>query len=249
MSGNVIRSMWTEDHIGVMERLSIVSYLYHDMEYHLYLYKNVPNVPAGVVIHDAREILPQSEIQNFRHPQQFADYFRYAMLLMEGGWHADLDSVCLKPFDHTTPYVFVRDNIDEYYLSGCFMKTPKGAPIMQHCFNAVNAMSVKYRVDAGYQEVGPKMVHKAVLKFGLDNYVQPKLAFDPIPWHHITRIVDPNTPWNLSQSYAIHLRGSIWNNGPNASAGKLPDGSVLMSEKKYSPFCLYEKLKRIYLGE
>jgi mannosyltransferase OCH1-like enzyme len=244
---NTIRSMWTEKTIGLMEKLSIASYLYHGVPYHLYLYEDVKDVPVGAVIHDAREILPQAEIKNFRHPQQFADYFRYAMLLMEGGWHADLDSVCLKPFDIATPYVFVRDNIDEYYLSGCFMKTPAGAPIMQHCFDAVGAMSVKYRIDAGYQEVGPKMVHKSVLKFGLQEYVQPKLAFDPIPWDQIKKIVDPYVKWDLSQSYAIHLRGSIWNNGPNASAGRFPNGSVLMSEDTYNYDCLYEQLKRKYL--
>jgi mannosyltransferase OCH1-like enzyme len=240
--------MWTEKTIGLMEKLSIASYLYYGVPYHLYLYNDVAGIPAGVVVHDAREILPQDEIKNFRHPQHFSDYFRYAMLLMEGGWYADLDSVCLRPFDIAAPYVFVRDNIDEYYLSGCFMKTPKGAPIMQYCFNEVDRMSVNYRMNAGYQEVGPKMVHKAVLKFGLEEYVQPKLAFDPIPWHQITKIVEPNYAWALSQSYAIHLRGSIWNQGPNSSAGTLPNGKFLMSGETYSPDCLYEQLKRKYLG-
>lgn len=231
-----------------MERLSISSYLYHGMEYRLYVYHNIPNLPEGVIIRDARELLPESSIQEFRHPQQWADYARYAMLLKEGGWHADLDSVCLKPFDHNTPYVFVRDNIDEYYLSGCFMKTPAGSPIMQHCFNTVSNMSVEHRVNAGYQDVGPKMVHSAVLKFGLDNFVQPKIAFDPIPWHHITRIVAPDIRWDLEHSYAIHLRGSIWDGGPNSDAGKLPNGKFLMSEETYHPACLYERLKRMYLG-
>ena len=244
---NIVRSMWTEKTIRLMEKLSIASYIYHGVPYHLYLYNDVAGIPDGVVIHDAREILPQSEIQNFRHPQQFADYFRYAMLLMEGGWHADLDSVCLKPFDITTPYAFVLDNIDEFYISGCFMKTPKGAPIMQHCFDTVSNMSVSNRVNAGYQDVGPKMVQSSVIKFGMEKYLQPKVAFDPVPWNRIKQIVNPTVKWDLTNSYAVHLRGSIWDGGPNAGAGILPSGKGLISTETYPEDCLYEQLKRRYL--
>jgi mannosyltransferase OCH1-like enzyme len=232
--------MWTEESLALMERLSIQSYLYHKVPYHLYLYRDVKNIPAGTIVHDAHELVPESCIRHFKHPQQFADYFRYVMLFEKGGWHVDLDSVCLKPFDQCTPYVFVQDNIPEYFLAGSFMKAPKGSQAMQFCADKIRAMTLEERIGAGYLDVGPRLVHRMVTEFKLERYIAPKVAFDPVPWNKITQIVDPNIKWDLSEAYAVHLRNSMWDDGPNANG-------VLDSEKQYSKGCLYEQLKEKYL--
>jgi hypothetical protein len=81
----------------------------------------------------------------------------------------------------------------------------------------------------------------------MERYVQPKIAFDPVPWNRIRDIVNPEVEWDLSKSYAVHLRNSIWDGGPNAGAGTLVNGKTLMSEEIYPAGCLYEVMKRKYL--
>ena len=48
--------------MGEMEHLSACSFLAHGHSYHLYVYSEVKNVPAGVRIIDANEILPNKDI-------------------------------------------------------------------------------------------------------------------------------------------------------------------------------------------
>ena len=57
------------------------------------------NIPEGVIIGDANEILDKKYI--FKHWSgnyaTFADIFRYKLLYERGDWWVDLDLICLKP--------------------------------------------------------------------------------------------------------------------------------------------------------
>ena len=106
---DVIQGLWIGDHLSTMEQLSIASFLDHGHEYHLYVYQPVSNVPTGTSVKDAYEILPESMIFQYRkHPSYagFANFFRYKLLLDVGGWWVDTDTVCLRPFDFASDYVF-----------------------------------------------------------------------------------------------------------------------------------------------
>jgi Glycosyltransferase sugar-binding region containing DXD motif len=92
-----------------MEILSIRSFQVHGHDYHLYAYEPIENLPAGVVVQDANEILPRSSIfqyTGYATYAGFANFFRYKLLLERGGWWADTDVVCLRPFEFAFPYVF-----------------------------------------------------------------------------------------------------------------------------------------------
>ena len=109
MAGNLIQGLWIGPRLSVMERLSIASFLHHGHDYRLYTYGPVEGLPAGAVLEDARSILPESMIFQYREHASFAgfsNYFRYKLLLERGGWWVDTDTVCLRPFDFDEPYVF-----------------------------------------------------------------------------------------------------------------------------------------------
>lgn len=130
---NTIQSLWVGQRLSTMERLSIASYLYHGHSYHLYTYGSVSGVPTRVMVRDASEILPKSEISKFRHIANFSDYFRYNLLLKKGGWWCDTDTVCLRPFDLIDEHVFVQEYPYEKHtlINGGYLKAPANSPVMQ----------------------------------------------------------------------------------------------------------------------
>ena len=92
-----------------MEALSSASFLHHGHAYVLYAYEEVANIPAGTTVKDANSILPESAIFQYQEHASyagFANFFRYKLLMEEGGWWADTDVICIKRFDFEAPYVF-----------------------------------------------------------------------------------------------------------------------------------------------
>jgi len=105
----IIQGLWIGPELSVMEQLSISSFLLNGHDYHLYVYDYVKNVPVGAVVRDANEILPASRIFQYKRSPSyagFANFFRYKLLLERGGWWADTDTICVKPFDFPEEYVF-----------------------------------------------------------------------------------------------------------------------------------------------
>ena len=53
--------LWVEGPLSFLEQLCIVSFLDAGQHVRLYVYNDVPNVPKGVEVCDARDILPTEE--------------------------------------------------------------------------------------------------------------------------------------------------------------------------------------------
>src|ERR1043165_5401661 len=112
-SNRIIQGLWIGPELSVMEQLSIVSFLRNGHDYHLYTYAELPNVPAGALIKDANAILPSSQIFQYKDRPSYAgfsNHFRYKLLFEHGGWWADSDVVCLRPFDFADEYVFSSES-------------------------------------------------------------------------------------------------------------------------------------------
>ena len=108
-ANKVIQGLWIGPGLSVMEQLSITSFLRNGHEYHLYVYDTVKNIPIGTVIKNANDVLPSSRIFQYKDRPSyagFANWFRYELLFEHGGWWADVDTICLKPFDFSEQYVF-----------------------------------------------------------------------------------------------------------------------------------------------
>lgn len=101
----VIQQLWVGNELSYIEFLSIRSFIACGHQTHLYTYDANIKAPAGCVIKDARDILPESEI--FAHSPRagrssgslagFADLFRWKLIYEKGGAWADCDVVCLEP--------------------------------------------------------------------------------------------------------------------------------------------------------
>ena len=237
----IVQSLWIGK-FTTMERLCALSFLKNGHSFHLYTYGKVEGVPAGVVVRDANAILPEKVTRLFPSLQQAADFFRVALLLQRGGWWVDMDTVCLKPFDFTATYVFGASTVDSI-IPNSPMKVPSNSPMMQYWFDFINRMGVMELSTLPFQSIGPDFLGRAVPKFGLKEFVQPRTVFDPIRWDRTSLLVDPNAKWDLTHSYAIHLCHAAWNNGHEAFAHAVSP----QTDGNYPADCLYEQLKKLYL--
>jgi mannosyltransferase OCH1-like enzyme len=233
-SNRTIQGLWIGSELSVMERLSITSFLQNGHDYHLYAYDELPNVPAGTVIKDANVILPASRIFQYKHRPSyagFANHFRYRLLFQLGGWWADTDVVCLRPFDFSDEYVFASELVNEQIVANNgVIKAPAGSEVMDHAARVCEAKDPQQLV---WGETGPQLLTELIPKYGLSHYQKPYSVFCPITdWH---KLIEPYVAAVPSDAYAIHLWNSYWQferQDKNAD---------------YHPGCIYEQLKTKYL--
>jgi hypothetical protein len=236
-NNEVIQGLWIGSRLSVMEQLSIASFLANGHHYHLFVYDVPENVPAGVVINDANEILPRSRV--FQYKQQasyagFSNFFRYKLLLERGGWWVDTDTICVKPFDFSGEYVFSSemDKGVEVINSGMIKAAPR-SDVMAYAWDVCESKDPE---RLAWGETGPRLIAEAVTKYSLQSYRQPYYVFCPLSYLEWQRVIEPGSGMLFDErTHAIHLWNEMWR-----KAGKDKDG-------EYPPDCLYEQLKRKYL--
>jgi hypothetical protein len=228
-----------------MERLSITSFLQNGHPFHLYVYENMAGVPPGTILRDANEILPASRIFTYREYNTYAgfsNFFRYKLLLEKGGWWADTDTVCLRPFEFTSPLVFSSERIHSAEVSGGVpqvnagvLKAPAGSAIFKDAWDFCDAVDPK---DLVWGQCGPALMGKLVKRHSLEQYVQPPEAFCPLDYPEWEKQLHPDASWLFGpQTFAVHLWNELWR---RAGSDK---------DRHWDDQCLYERLKRRYLGE
>ena len=221
-----------------MERLSILSFLANGHKFHLYAYDQLAELPPGAEIIDAGQILPQSLIFRYSGSGSFAgfsNYFRYKLLLDRGGWWVDLDTICLRPFDFDTEYVFSSEiHAGAEVTDAAAIKAPPGSQFAEYAWRVCQSKDPKKLV---WGEVGPRLLDEAVERCGLRRYVRKATAFCPIPFPEWESVLDPNEYRDFgAEVFAVHLWNEMWRD-----SGRDKDAN-------YSPGCLYEGLKSRYLG-
>jgi hypothetical protein len=235
-AGTAIQMLWVGAGLSTLERLSISSFLHHGHDVHLYAYDDLEGVPHGVLVRDAAEILPRSRI--FRYTETgsyagFANFFRYKLLLTRGGWYVDADTVCLRPFDFTTPYVFSSEWGDGGAVANStIMRAPRASKVMRRADRACRR-SVPEELRWG--DTGAQLIARELRACSLLGYVREPDIFCPVPYTDWAAVLDPARRPDVSSSYAIHLWHEMWRR-----SGQDKDAA-------YDRDCLYEELKRRYL--
>ena len=229
-SGNeIVQSLWIGPRLSTMEQLCIRSFLAHGHEFHLYTYNDVAGIPEGTVIKDGNDIMPESAIAKYTHVVNFADTFRYKLLLDRGGWYVDMDMICLHPFDFLSPYVFLSFQNE---VGSAAMKAPANSPVMEWCYNQALLIG---RPNMGWEELG-RLLDAAVKEFSLQQFVQPPNVFCSIPWWSLPADAVKEPALEMPpDAFAAHLCREMW-----VRLGYDPD-------KQYASGSLYEQLKARYL--
>lgn len=234
----VIQGLWIGPELSIMEQLSVASFLQNGHEYHLYVYDDVKNIPAGTVINDGNEILPASRIFQYKHSSSyagFANFFRYKLLLERGGWWVDSDTICLKYLDFPEEHVFSTEIYRglEVINSG-LIKAPINSQAMAYAWEVCQTKNPETLV---WGETGPKLLAEAVRETLLEKYQVPHYFFCPLGFRDWHKLLEPEPELVLDEkSYAIHLWNEKWR-----ASGQDKNG-------RYPATCIYEQLKRRYLN-
>jgi hypothetical protein len=240
----IIQSMWVGSRLSAMERMCIKSYLHHGHQFHLYVYQDTEGIPEGTVVLDGNLILPSSKIFTYegsgfgrKSYAGFADMFRYKLLLTRGNWWVDTDSICLRPFDFASEYVFSSeqppaDKSECWNINCGNLKAPMGSEIYEWLHSQCQAVDPRMHWGA----IGPQLMKRAVEKFKLHQYVQRPQVFCPVPFDDkCDNLLKDTAVWEPTKdNYAVHL----WNEGWRSNG--------LDKEAQYKLGCLYERLKRRY---
>lgn len=231
----IVQSLWVGDSLSLMEQISIRSYMRQGHEYHLYTYGVVKNIPEGVIVKDANEIIHLSKMHYREFPKfaLFADFFRYKLLLEKGGWWTDTDAICLKPFDFPEPYVFSSEaqKTGPLHINNGTIKAPAGSPLLQYCWDKCRTMHIP---SIPWGASGPALMTEAVNHFGLHQYVQQSNTFCPIPWWEVGRFGDPTDDIKVPEkAHALHLWNEMWNH-------------FKMDKKVFPAGSYYAKLRQEY---
>jgi hypothetical protein len=211
----LIQSLWIGDALSPMEELCFRSFVAAGHPVDLYVYGDVRNVPAGVRLRDASEILPASRIFRYREHDSvagFANFFRYKLLLERGGWWVDADMVCLRPFAFVSEYVFASEiTYRRPLITNCVMHVPPGSVMMQR---AVAVCDATDPATIRWGETGPRLCTQLVAELGLQSYVLPPEVFCPVEWANWRVLADPAARLRLpGTAYAVHLWNEMWRRG------------------------------------
>ena len=235
------------------------SYLANGHRYRLYVYDDVENVPDGVEVSDANDIIPASErfVNKRGSHALFADWFRWELLYQKGGFWVDTDEVCLKRFDFTDDFVFGIEQPGRAAIA--VLKFPKGSDftrwladicespnkILPYDSGSLRRRKLSRRIfrgnrrgDIGWGEAGgPAGFTRALEHFGLLEHAKPFPVFYPV--HHTCwrALFDDTFEDNLdffAGSYGVHL----WNEELRKNLDK---------DATFTPRSFVEHLKARYL--
>lgn len=240
---STVQMLWVEGPLSTVERLAMVSFLKNGHPVHLYTYGEIPNIPEGVERRDARDVVTQQEMDKLAHaPGVFSDVFRYKLLLDRGGIYCDTDVVCVRPLDFAPKkqQFFATERIhpqpgqkQTFGVTPCMMKAPAGSKLMEEAL--ARARKILSTPGSDWGETGPVTITALVNKYNLGSDTLPPDAFCPIAyWDFMALVSGPGALFG--HTWGIHFYNEFWRR------------NFVDKNGTYDPLCLFERLKRHYLG-
>lgn len=165
MDKNEIFSLWIPDNgekkLSELAYLSLKSFLLCDYDVILYTYEYLENVPNGICVKDANEILDSSKIfrykGGFKTYSGFANLFRYKRLYEYGGTWLDLDVLLIKRLSDENIIICSQTQEDIY-------SSPNNAilrfPAKDSLVKTMLDFAEKRGSDVTHGETGPLLVRK-----------------------------------------------------------------------------------------
>lgn len=231
-----INMLWIGDELSDLELLSIKSHQKVGHNVTLWSYNPLKNIPEGVDLKDANQILEKKYIFQYKVGEGKGSFsacsnlFRYKFLLEHGGWWSDTDVVVLKPFLFKHEYVFASER-NRNFLSlptSCVIKTPVNSDVMRYCWEQSHQIDVD-TVEWG--TIGPKLLAKSIFLFDLINFVLPTNIFCPVDWFLSEQDPVVSFEVDISSSYAVHFWHEMWRR------------KNINKNARFNPNCLYERVK------
>ncbi|WP_406870546.1 hypothetical protein ABEB22_13335 [Thioclava sp. 'Guangxiensis'] len=244
-----VAALWIGGKMSFLEVLCLKSFVDAGQHITLYSYEPIPNVPEGVAIADANEIL--SSEQFLRHgrtnsPALHSDRFRYHLLAKNDHmiW-ADTDAYCVKPFTSPTGHFFAWESKEG--VNGGVLGLPQDSEALGRLIEFTNdeyAIPTWYGDDytrellearergepvhAGDQPWGvwgPHGLTHFLKETGEIKYALPQAALYPIDYKYRAKMTQPGYDWQkhvTDETYSIHFYGRRLRARINEKHGGIP---------------------------
>lgn len=176
---NTIHGLWIKGSLSPVELLTIESFIRQKYEFILWSYDlDYANLPKGVVLKNAREIIPEQEVFRYTQTNQFghgkgsyagfSDIFRYKLLFEHGGWWTDMDITCLKRLPEPDDFFF-RANEDTTKAVGNLIFCLPQSPLMDWCYQQAR---VKINASNTDWALPIQILNDGIKKFQLEQNIQ-----------------------------------------------------------------------------
>jgi len=207
--GHVFQSFWAGE-LSPYHKLSLRSFADHGHTFHLYTFdKTTLDVPAGIEVRDAAEILGPDEFFVYGHghgagsPAAFANLFRYRLLAEKGGWWVDTDVLCLTPEIPAFETFFAAE--DERLFNIALLYFEPGHPLMVRCFEEGRHMGR----DVRWGETGPYLFTRLVRELRYQDRAAPMDLCYALHHSRMTDILRPSQSERIGKqtksSLFVHL--------------------------------------------
>ena len=230
MTRPAVHFFWHGPRLGPVHAACLRSCLRQGHAAMLHCYAAPEDVPDGVVLRDARDIMPAADLLRHRASGSVAlgaDRFRYRLLAAGLGPYSDADMFFLRPLP-ATPYLFGLE--DARTVNNAVLDAPPDSELVRRLCAATAdrafippwlparrrwRMALLHRLGCGtpvdaqpWGVWGPRLLTPLVRELGLQQHAAPIDMFYPLHWSHAPllrapglRLADLATP----RSVAIHL--------------------------------------------
>jgi len=213
----IVNSLWIGSNLSPLEEICIKSHLKVGHEYHLWTYGLIENIPDGVVVRDGRDILPESEIFAYQVGEgkgsvsAFSNFFRYKLILDQGGWWCDTDVAAIRHWEIFTVYIVASEESKEwvgklpFHPTTCVFHAPPKSDLMQYCWDECQKVD---KNKLGWGTIGPSLMARSVQENGLEGYVVKPAYFCPIHWDYYDELFMTESEEEFR--YGVHFWNEMW---------------------------------------
>lgn len=227
-----IHALWIGNQLGSISRCCLSSFVKQGHQVYLHTYGDIQDLPQGITITDANNIIPQNEI--IRHKSTgsyalFSDIFRYELLKRVDGIYVDCDVYCLKPL--TIPeHGYLLGYEDDHKINGAVLALPKDSELLNKLIDISHDPSfippwyaqktqkrlkrkkffglAKHISDMPWGVIGPEAITYYAKHFNVDKFAQSIDIFYPVHYDCINHLLNPRLSIQditTQHSLCIHL--------------------------------------------
>ena len=240
MKGRLFTTFWHGRELNPISYTSLKSFVDYGHAIQLFTYENIKNVPKGVIVRNASDILPASELEDFEgRYANFSDLFRYFFLYKEGGFWVDTDVICIRDEVPSEPIYMAYEVYDNSSIGCGILALPKNSDFGKVLANYVYdpglippwdgddtehriRISKSYhslrerRLNSGsYTFYGPTLLTNAAKHYHYTRFTRPYADVYSIGWGSWRNLFfNSNLTFecmDLINSWAVHCWGSICN--------------------------------------
>lgn len=206
------QSFWFGDQLPLYQHLAMKSFVDYGHEYVLYAYKTF-DVPAGVALRDANDILPQSRVFFYGESAgvvrgsvaAFSNLFRYHLLHRAGNWWVDADVVCLSD---TIPsaQIFMGWEYDDL-IGNAILKFPERHGFVQELRDSAERAGS----DLAWGATGPNLLTRLATERNLLNLASPQPLAYPVQSMDAIHLLIPSRRGEVDERIRNTPFLHIWN--------------------------------------